>query len=75
MIINSLAMYDIFVDRFSVHVAGCAGETASAVVVLESAVRQYEDVLGVRHPGISTLSKKAEKLLTSLEPEQREQVR
>ena len=54
--------------------AGCAGETASAVVVLESAVRQYEDILGIRHPGISTLSKKAEKLLTNLESEQREQV-
>ncbi|KAL3153047.1 hypothetical protein ABBQ38_012071 [Trebouxia sp. C0009 RCD-2024] len=51
-----------------------AGETASAVVVLESAVRQYEDILGIRHPGISTLSKKAEKLLENLEPEQREQV-
>lgn len=51
-----------------------AGETASAVVVLESAVRQYEDVLGIRHPGISTLSKRAEKLLENLESEQREQV-
>lgn len=44
------------------------------MVVLESAVRQYEDILGIRHPGISTLSKKAEKLLTNLESEQREQV-
>ena len=52
-----------------------AGETASGVVVLESAVRQYEDTLGIRHPGIATLSKKAEKLLTKLEPEQRELVR
>ena len=51
-----------------------AGETPSGVIVLESAVRQYEDVLGIRHPGISTLSKKAEKLLSNLEPEQREQV-
>ena len=54
--------------------AGLVGETASAVVVLESAVRQYEDILGIRHPGISTLSKKAEKLLTNLDSEQREQV-
>ena len=37
-------------------------------------MRQYEDVLGIRHPGISTLSKKAEKLLSNLEPEQREGV-
>ena len=51
-----------------------AGETPSGVIVLESAVRQYEDVLGIRHPGISTLSKKAEKLLSNLEPEQREEV-
>ncbi len=50
------------------------GETASGVVVLESAVRQYEEVLGIRHPGISTLSKKAERLLSALEPEQREHV-
>ena len=42
--------------------------------MLESAVRRYEDVLGIRHPGISTLSKKAEKLLSHLEPEQREEV-
>ena len=42
--------------------------------MLESAVRQYEDILGIRHPGISTLSKKAEKLLSNLEPEQREEV-
>lgn len=55
--------------------AGYAGETASAVIVLESAVRQYEDVLGIRHPGIATLSKKAEKLMINLESEQREQVR
>ena len=54
--------------------ACCTGETASAVIVLESAVRQYEDILGVRHPGISTLSKKAENLLSGLEPERREQV-
>ena len=52
-----------------------AGETASGVIVLESGVRQYEDVLGIRHPGISTLSRKAEKLLSGLEAEQREQVR
>ena len=51
-----------------------AGETPSGVTVLESAVRQYEDVLGIRHPGISTLSKKAEKLLSTLEPEEREEV-
>lgn len=51
-----------------------AGETPSGVIVLESAVRRYEDVLGIRHPGISTLSKKAEKLLSHLEPEQREEV-
>lgn len=68
-----LAIYGISVN--SLHAAGYAGETASAVVVLESAVRQYEDVLGIRHPGISTLSKKAEKLLASLDSEQREQVR
>lgn len=55
--------------------AGRAGETASAVVILESAVRQYEEILGIRHPGISTLSKKAEKLMENLESEEREQVR
>lgn len=37
-------------------------------------MRQYEDILGIRHPGISTLSKKAENLLSGLEPVQREQV-
>ena len=52
----------------------CAGDTASAVVVLESAVRQYEDILGIRHPGIATLSKKAERLMEGLEPDQRSQV-
>lgn len=52
----------------------CAGDKASAVVVLESAVRQYEDILGIRHPGITTLSKKAERLMEGLEPDQRSQV-
>ena len=61
-------------NRFFERSAGCAGETASAVLILESAVRQYEDILGIRHPGISILSKKAEKLLANLESEQREQV-
>ena len=42
--------------------------------MLESAVRQYEEVLGIRHPGIATLSKRAERLLDSLEGEQRQQV-
>ena len=50
------------------------GETASGVIVLESAVRQYEEVLGIRHRGVVTLSKKAETLLAGLEPEKREQV-
>ena len=44
------------------------------MLVLESAVRQYEEVLGIRHPGIATLSKKAERLLEGLDPDQRSQV-
>ena len=62
-------------NKFCRHTEGsCAGDTASAVVVLESAVRQYEDILGIRHPGIATLSKKAERLMEGLEPDQRSQV-
>lgn len=37
-------------------------------------MRQYEEILGVRHPGITTLSKRAESLLDSLESKQRQQV-
>ena len=51
-----------------------AGETVSGVIVLESAVRQYEDILGVRHPGISILSKKSERLMDKLTSDQREKV-
>ncbi|KAK9815884.1 hypothetical protein WJX72_011277 [[Myrmecia] bisecta] len=50
------------------------GDPASAVILLEAAVREFEDTLGFRHPGITALSKRAEKLFDSLAPEQRQQV-
>ena len=52
-----------------------AGNTASAVVLLEAAVREFEDVLGLRHPGIVALSRRAEQLFEALPPEAREKVR
>ncbi len=52
-----------------------AGETASAVVLLEAAVREFEDVLGLRHPGIVALSRRAEQLFETLPPDAREKVR
>ena len=54
---------------------GCQeGETSSAVVLLEAALRTYEEVLGLRHPGVTALTRRAELLFETLEPQQREQV-
>ena len=52
-----------------------AGESASAVVLLEAAVRQLEETLGLRHPGILALSKRAEAMFEALPPHVRQQVR
>lgn len=52
-----------------------AGESASAVVLLEAAVRELEETLGLRHPGILALSKRAEAMFEALPPDVRQQVR
>lgn len=52
-----------------------AGETASAVVLLEAAVRELEEMLGLRHPGILALSKRAEAMFEALPPDVRQQAR
>ena len=46
----------------------------SAVVLLEAAIRELEEALGLRHPGILALSKRAESMFEALNPEDRQQV-
>ena len=51
-----------------------SGKTASAVILLEAAIREFEEVLGLRHPGIVALSRRAEQLFETLPPEARAKV-
>ncbi len=54
---------------------GHPGDATSGVVILEAAVRQFEESLGLRHAGISALSRRADDLLSTLSPDERQQVR
>ncbi|KAK9841191.1 hypothetical protein WJX74_001700 [Apatococcus lobatus] len=50
------------------------GDAASGVILLEAAVRQFEETLGLRHPGITALSRRAEDLLSTLDATERQQI-
>ncbi|KAK9812198.1 hypothetical protein WJX73_003598 [Symbiochloris irregularis] len=50
------------------------GELASAVVLLEAAVRRYEKILPDRSSALTGASRRAEQLLDALSPEQRQKV-
>ncbi len=50
------------------------GTTASAVILLEAAIREFEETLGLRHPGIVALSRRAEQLFETLPSEARAKV-
>ena len=50
------------------------GMTASAVILLEAAIREFEETLGLRHPGIVALSRRAEQLFETLPPDARAKV-
>ena len=52
----------------------CAGDATSGVILLEAAVRQFEETLGLRHPGITALSRRCEDLLSTLDAAERQQV-
>jgi len=51
-----------------------SGTTASAVILLEAAIREFEETLGLRHPGIVALSRRAEQLFETLASEARAKV-
>ena len=50
------------------------GQVVPAVVLLEAAVRELEETLGLRHPGILALSKRAESMFEALPPQERQEV-
>lgn len=52
----------------------CAGDLVSAIVLLEAAVRRYEDALSPSHSSVKAASQRAEQLLAALSHDQRQQV-
>ena len=51
-----------------------AGDAASAVALLEAAVRRHEKAAGVRHPAVAAATRRSEALLGSLDAGEREAV-
>lgn len=51
------------------------GKAASACALLEAAMREYEEVVGLRHPAVLTAVRRVEKLLESMPASEREKVR
>lgn len=51
-----------------------SGESASACALLEAAMREYEEVVGLKHPSVKACFRCAEQLLSNLPEDQREKV-
>ena len=63
-------------DRYIAHRLAClVGDTASAVVLLEAAVKEYEDVLGMRQSDIVAATRRANSLFETLSDDDKTKVR